>query len=337
MRAGQSAAQSVLRRSARAHASLARRRHAGHAHRPARTPIASRAASRSASDRTTPTGRSLRICGSSGRSTSRPSPTTASCSARSRICSHAAVPGLRVVHVPALPSLATPRLLPDERPRHRRAAAQPLLVLRIDRTSTASKPRRGRGRRSSPPPRKRTTARASAASRRSSATSGPAAPAATTCIATCIFARRGRAGAADQLLRSADARGALGAARAPLHAAARHVRSARHPAQLEPERRPHVHVTRRSTARRSPPSKRRRWRALEPLVEVMQHKGDSECGPGLGPTSSAASRSSPTPNFREVRMVGAPGAAADELRARRAAGGTGATIVRWASTRFASA
>ena len=85
--------QPLLRRPARAHALVARREHPGHAHHARARPTASRAASRSGSTRSTRTGSPGAARGSRARSTSPPSPTTPSCSARSRSATTPGAPG----------------------------------------------------------------------------------------------------------------------------------------------------------------------------------------------------------------------------------------------------
>ena len=63
--------------------------------------------------------------------------------------------------------------------------------------------------------------------------------------------------------------------------AGQRLRRAHHPAQLEPHRRAHVPPV-EDDGEPLTAAGARRARALEPLVEVMQHKGDSECLPARG-------------------------------------------------------
>ncbi len=264
---------------ARAHRLLAGREHPGHAQRRRATPTASRAATRSAIQPYDATRRAAaqRAARPAARLRGRHRPRRADRRGRTS-ARRPALAGHDSLRLPALPRLAARRVLRDERAPSSSARADALRLLRRGRRRlprsrahvVARDPGRRRGRLR---PQRRVPLhelRRLRVDGRASTRQEPAPQR--------DLPERARAGAADRATsRRPSAGGAVGAlARECLDAATGcDVLAIPHNSNLE--RRPDV---RDGAARDGAPidaDEARRARALEPLVEVMQHKGDSEC------------------------------------------------------------
>ena len=217
------------------------------------------------------------------RSTSPPSPTTPSSSARSRSAAIAALPGYDSWVCRLYRALAARRVLPDEH-EQRPFFAHPtrFALLRRGRRRLPRGGGRRLARRSRRPPRAPTTAPPPAASRPSSATSGPARPARENLHRNVIFRNARVPALPTSYYETQTPQGlwARAAPRLPRRAApaatrspSRTTRTSAAGLMFQPVEDDGQPLTAAGAAERAD---------FEPLVEVMQHKGDSECMPRAG-------------------------------------------------------